>query len=79
MYSVYVLQSLKTKRFYTGQTTNIARRIEEHNKGKTRSTAKKGPYQLIHLEHYSTRAEAVKRERYLKTGKGREELKHLYQ
>lgn len=75
MYHVYVLQSAKTGRFYVGSTGNIEDRIRDHNSGLSKATRHGIPWHLIHKEEFPTRAEAARRERYYKTGKGREELK----
>jgi putative endonuclease len=79
MYFVYVIQSVKDKKFYTGITTNIKRRLNEHNRGlsSTPSTKSRGPFKLIYFERYNTRIEARRREKYLKSGAGREERKGL--
>jgi len=77
MYSVYVLRSKTTGRFYSGSTSELARRVEEHNADATRSTKHRGPWELVYEETFPTRSEAMRRERELKTGKGREELKRL--
>jgi putative endonuclease len=78
MFSVYVLQSKTNRRFYTGSTANLAGRLEEHNSGLSSSTKNGVPWELIHHEEYPTRAEAMRRERELKTGKGRDELRRLF-
>jgi len=75
MYYVYILRSLKDGKHYTGYTENLERRFREHNSGKTRSTKWRRPFEIIHFEEYSTKEEAEKREKYLKSGKGREEIK----
>ena len=77
MYTVYVLLSLKDGKHYTGSTSNLVRRLKEHNSGKTESTRRRRPFELVYTEEYETRPEAEKRERYLKTGTGRSELKKL--
>ena len=77
MFTVYVLRSMATGGLYTGFTSDLAYRIEQHNHGITTSTKGRGPWKLVYQEQYTTRAEAMRRERYLKSGKGREELKHL--
>ena len=74
MFYVYILKSLKNGRLYTGHTNNIQRRFEEHNSGMSKYTKGNGPYELVYTEKYMARCDAVKRERYLKTGKGREEI-----
>ncbi|MBU2539872.1 GIY-YIG nuclease family protein [Patescibacteria group bacterium] len=75
MYYVYVLKSDKNGRFYIGSTNNIQRRLLEHNTGKSRYTKSTIPFRLIYKEIYETRKEAVKRERALKSGQGRQSLK----
>ena len=77
MYTVYVLKSLKDGKQYTGSTEDLERRLKEHNAGKTASTRRRRPFVLVHTEEYESREAAEDRERYLKTGKGREELKKL--
>jgi len=76
---VYILQSEGTGKLYTGQTSDLERRLREHNDnhtGKQRFTRKQGaPWHLLYSEEMPTRAEAMKREKYLKTGKGREWIK----
>jgi putative endonuclease len=77
MYSVYVLVSLKDGKHYTGSTSNLERRIKQHNQGKTESTRRRRPFKLIYQEEHLEKEEAEERERFLKSGKGREELKQL--
>ena len=77
MFYAYVLKSLKNGRFYTGSTNNIKRRLNEHNNGQTTYTSKTGPFELVYKESYNTKIEAAGRERFLKTGKGRELLKSI--
>lgn len=78
-YYVYVLKSLKNNRYYTGSTNNLERRLEEHNTGQSIYTKSTRPFVLVYYEKYSTRSEAMKREKEFKTGKGREELKRILQ
>lgn len=79
MWNVYVLQSLKNNTCYTGFTNCLERRIFEHNHGlkKNSFTYKNRPYKLVHLEEFNLKTDAMKREKYLKTGKGREGLSKL--
>jgi putative endonuclease len=74
MYHVYVLKSQKNQRRYTGSTARLDERIVEHNRGKSRYDQQNRPFVLIHIERFGTRSEAIKRERYLKTGRGLAEL-----
>ena len=77
MFYVYILKSLKNGRFYTGSTNNVERRLYEHNIGQTKYTSLTRPFELIYKESYNTSLEAKKREKFLKTGKGRELLKRI--
>jgi len=77
MYTVYVIKSLSHGNRYIGSTDNPARRIKEHNLGKCRYTKGRMPWRLIYQENCSSRGEAMQREKFLKTGKGREFLDKL--
>ena len=70
-YSVYVLKSSKTNRRYIGSTCHVEKRLLIHNAGHSRYTKAHRPWQLIYEEHYDTRAEAVRRERFFKSTPGR--------
>jgi len=50
-----------------GQTTNIKRRLKEHQSGKVFSTKKLLPIVLIHRESFNTRGEAMKKEKFFKS------------
>jgi putative endonuclease len=73
----YVLRSRLTGRHYTGLTRDLSQRVIQHNSDQSRSTKHRGPWDLVHYEHFPTLAEAVRRERFLKSGKGRDELKQI--
>ena len=75
MYYVYVLFSKKDKRLYTGYTNDLKRRLTEHKSGKNIATRNRLPVLLIYYEAYIESSDAVRRERYLKGGKGGAELK----
>jgi putative endonuclease len=76
-YFVYVLKSEIDGRLYKGQTSDIDKRLNEHNSGKTKSTKGYKPWKLVYFETFETRDEAVLREKYFKTGSGREFLNDL--
>lgn len=78
MYFVYALSSLKEKRIYVGMSSDVERRIKEHNAGQVFSTKGYRPWMLIHKEEVGTRQEARNREKYLKSGVGKEWLKNQY-
>jgi putative endonuclease len=77
MFHTYILRSEVTGHLYIGSTSDLTRRIDEHNAGLATATKNRGPWRLVHSEEYETRSLAVRRERYLKTGRGRQELTHL--
>ena len=75
MYYIYVLKSQNTKSLYKGQTDNLKKRLREHNNGKVKSTKAFIPWEIIYYEEFLSREEAVNREKYLKSGIGRQFLK----
>ncbi|MCB0739842.1 MAG: GIY-YIG nuclease family protein [Chitinophagaceae bacterium] len=77
MIYVYAIRSLKRNYIYVGMSNNIERRIKEHNNGMNRSTKAYKPFELIYKEEYYSRSEARIREKYLKSGIGKEFLKSL--
>lgn len=78
MVFVYVLKSDIDDRFYVGLTQDVEKRLKEHNFGKTRSTKGYRPWKLIHVEEYPDRSTARDREKYLKSGYGKQWLKNKY-
>jgi putative endonuclease len=77
MFYCYVLRSEKTRRRCVGSCENLADRFRRHNAGESKATKHGVPWILIHTESFGTRSEATKRERYYKSGRGREELDNL--
>jgi len=77
MFYTYAIKSLSRKYIYVGLTNNPQRRIGQHNDGKERTTNPYKPFQTILLEKYPNRNEARKREKYLKSGVGKEYLKSI--
>ena len=74
MFYCYVLRSLKTGRGYVGSCEDLGERIRRHNAGECKATKHGVPWALVHRESFLTRSEAAQRERYYKTGRGRDEL-----
>ena len=66
-FKVYILKSITFDRYYIGSTSDLEKRIEFHNSKRARWTKRYQPWVLIHTEEFSTRGEAVKRERFLKS------------
>jgi len=77
MHYVYVLLSLKDEKFYIGLTGDLQRRLKEHNTGKNISTKSRLPLKLLYYEAHLSKADAMRRERYFKTTKGKSTLKQM--
>jgi putative endonuclease len=75
-YFVYVLLSQKDGKFYTGYTSNFKERLNEHNSGKVSSTKNRIPFELVYFEGCLNQADALHREKYLKTTYGKRYIKH---
>jgi putative endonuclease len=80
MHYVYVLRSVKDGGFYIGYSANLRNRFDEHATGESFATSYRRPWRLIYYEAYMNQADALGRERYLKSGSGRRflraQLKH---
>jgi putative endonuclease len=79
MYFLYILRSQKTGKFYVGITTDINRRLSEHNSTKKNTfTSKHRPWELMALYQISTDVTlAVKIEKYIKQQKSVRIIEHL--
>ncbi|MCB0823881.1 MAG: GIY-YIG nuclease family protein [Bacteroidales bacterium] len=77
MYYVYAIKSLNRNYIYVGISDNPDRRINQHNSGYERTTKPYRPFKTILIEMFVSRVEARKREKYLKSGAGKEFLKTL--
>ncbi len=73
---VYVIQSILRNYIYVGLTNNIERRTFEHNSGRNKTTKPYCPFRLIYTEEFPSREEARKKEKYLKSGIGKEWIKN---
>ncbi len=78
MFWVYVLYSAEIDRLYIGQTQDLKKRLREHREGASFYTKRASDWRLIHSEEFQTRSEAMRREKQLKTYKGREYLRNKY-
>ena len=71
VYYVYLIESLSARgERYVGMTTDLKRRFQQHNEGKSSHTTKFGPWKLISYIAFCNRAKAEAFERYLKSGSG---------
>ena len=73
MYSVYFIRSSKNDKIYTGVTSKDPHtRLKEHNEGTNQYTRQNGPFVLVYYETYQCERDAKSREKYYKTGFGRQ-------
>jgi putative endonuclease len=77
MHYVYFL-GLKNGQVYTGSTSDLRRRMKEHQQGKVSSTSKRLPLILLGYEAYKLKSDAIRRENFLKTTEGKRLLKQQY-
>ena len=82
MFYVYVINNNVADKIYIGQTRDLETRLKRHNgklprKKGSYTSINKGKWQLVYREEYSTRIEAVKREKQLKSAKGREFIRKI--
>jgi putative endonuclease len=73
-YVVYVLKD-ETGKFYKGVTSNLERRLKEHQQGKTKTTSRMQQLSVAYTERFDTFNQARKREIYFKSAAGRRFLK----
>ena len=77
MYYTYILLSLKDWKFYIGYSSDLKQRIKDHFCGKNKSTSPRRPFKLIYYEAHLSKKDAMRRERYFKTDKGKSSLKQM--
>ncbi len=75
MIYVYAISSLKHNYIYVGLTQDLRKRIDRHNKGREKTTKFYSPFELIYSEECRTRIDARIREKYWKSGSGKEKLR----
>lgn len=75
LFCIYAIQSKVDKRLYVGMSKDINERLKVHNNGQVFSTKGYRPWVLIYIEEIGNRIDARKREKYLKSGCGKEFLK----
>ncbi|TNE49373.1 MAG: GIY-YIG nuclease family protein [Bacteroidetes bacterium] len=77
MFTVYVLYTRLYGKSYVGYTSDLAGRLISHNElGQKGWTKKYRPWEVVFTEEYPTKKEAMAREKWLKSGIGREYVKH---
>ena len=74
---IYIFKSLSSDKHYVGYTQNLISRFKSHNDlGKKGFTTRYRPWFVIHVEFYKSKGEAIHREKFLKTGKGRDWMRN---
>ena len=76
-YFVYALKSIHRNYIYVGLTNNVEQRFNQHNNGYEKTTRPYSPFSILYTEEFSTRKAAREKEKYLKSGIGKEWLKQL--
>ena len=74
---MFAIKSYTDGRIYVGMSQNIEKRLKEHNSGKVFSTKGYKPWHLVYSEKCSDRLHARKKEKYYKSGYGKEHLKNI--
>ena len=75
---VYVISSQIVKRLYVGMTQDVEKRLLDHNRGKVFSTKGYRPWKVMQVEEFDSRKLARQREKYFKSGIGKEILRSLF-
>ncbi len=79
LYTVYILYSEKFDKTYTGYTSDLEMRLRSHNEfSKKDWTRSYRPWKLIHTETFQSKSEAIKREKFYKSGVGRQLIHEKY-
>ncbi|GGD47641.1 GIY-YIG nuclease family protein [Muriicola marianensis] len=74
---VYAIRSISYEYIYVGMTSNLEDRLRRHNRGWEKTTRPYAPFNLIYKEECASRKLARQREKYWKSGSGKEKLKIL--
>ncbi len=76
-YTVYILESERTGRYYVGSTADVEERLTRHNQGRSKYTKSGIPWKVVYTEQCETRAQAVRREKQIKGRKSRAYIEDL--
>lgn len=77
MYFVYILRSDTDKKLYTGFTPDLRKRLETHNLGLSKATKSRISFTLIYYEAHRDKKDALDREKFFKTGWGKQYIKRV--
>ena len=73
-YCVYILYSVSVDRYYVGQTSNLEEQLKRHNQGKSKYTKSGIPWTLKYKESFTSRTEAMVKEKEIKSSESREQI-----
>ena len=76
-YSVYIIYSDSTDKYYVGYSKDVDLRLERHNLGWSKSTKAGIPWSLVYTESFDSKSEALQRERFIKKQKSRKYIEAL--
>jgi len=77
MYYTYILKSHQNNKYYIGSTSNLDRRLDEHNSGSVKSTKLYAPWDIYYFEKFDTQRHAILREIQIKAWKSRSMIEKL--
>jgi putative endonuclease len=77
LYYAYVIKSRNHDYFYKGHCKDLKKRLHQHNSGMTTSIRPYIPFEIVYFEEFENLSEAIKREKYFKTARGREFLRKM--
>jgi putative endonuclease len=77
VYFAYVIKSKNRDYFYKGHCRDLQKRLLQHNSGMTASIRPFIPFEIVYFEEFESLQEAIKREKYFKSSRGREFLKKI--
>ncbi len=77
MHYTYVLRSLKDGKMYVGFTSDLRKRLHLHQNGKVFATKPRRPLELIFYEAHRNKYDALRRESYFKSTKGKSTLRNM--
>ncbi len=77
IFTVYILYSKVIDRYYVGYTNDLERRLTEHNRKKGKYTDSGIPWHFVYSETYSSKTEAMQREKFIKLKKSRTYIESL--
>ena len=72
MFIVYIIKSKQFHWYYVGMTSDLSKRLRQHNEGRVKSTKHRKPYELVYTKDFLSRVEARDHEKFLKVRSNKE-------